>query len=897
MDFVYYIVGFGLLMLLVVRVMHWKNLLSMTLHTPKATSSTRKDIPDNIKHQLINGEFELKKLGFQYSHCYRATEIFARLKDERWCVVLVHPEKCCFAEISNTLNPDVDFPFKLNLYSFFDDDSSILTINNEAHSIISHMDGFIFNDPYSTNINGIVESHFNRANKHVSDSSNDIEPLSLNEAVYIGTLNTLYKEYFIHLEDCNLVSKIGEEYRLRLSTVIKLTERMLKGAKKVAKKPIETALQNNSASENLGTDVSLIEAEIAAFKRNEQLTNDSKLSGLGKGFFFLVSVLMFAAVFGVTWSPSLLIVIVGVLLFHELGHIVGMWLFGYRDLQILFIPFMGALASGKKDNPTALQKAIVSLLGPLPGLILAFALARLYPEMQIEWLNQTILMLFIINYLNLLPLMPLDGGQLLNTVVFDRYPKLQFGFLFVSAGLLAYGAWAFADPILTILAVIMGYSLLAQFNQAKLLSGILKEHKDSDGEDKALHRILTVLSKAPYDKWKFIQKYQLAKQLLVRFQHRLPKLRESVFALVLYFITLGAPIAFIAPVLLQSQLFTDANEYWDESIEDAVSPEEKIMALMNAAHYHGMIEDLEKTGVYYKQAVALSEEDKNLSDWRPLASLGLSLTINEPSIQASLKSFRDAKFSNVTLVQEIEKLASYSERRNSSDEIVIQLYKLAKESYTKLGEVEQEAYLTITMSNIYKKIQDFESAEQILIEGAELVKEQDYTTKYAIHNTLAEFYFSQQAYGSAENVWLQMLNELTEDELLDYASSQIYINLGWNALASNDFDKAQELFTKSYEFSKANIKSSNFDDGYSDGSYSLVENRLDLVALSIAKNDRNAAKEYLNQAKGLWKNAGMDWNEFIEIQSSDTDYEEFGTNGVHYFRAIEVRHALLVLKE
>ena len=42
--------------------------------------------------------------------------------------------------------------------------------------------------------------------------------------------------------------------------------------------------------------------------------------------------------------------LVGVILFHELGHFAGMKLFGYRDVKMFFIPFLGAAVSGRRDR-------------------------------------------------------------------------------------------------------------------------------------------------------------------------------------------------------------------------------------------------------------------------------------------------------------------------------------------------------------------------------------------------------------------------------------------------------------------------------------------------------------------------------------------------------------------
>ena len=55
-------------------------------------------------------------------------------------------------------------------------------------------------------------------------------------------------------------------------------------------------------------------------------------------------------------------VLLGVLLFHELGHYAGMRLFGYRDVRMFFIPFFGAAVSGRREGVAAWKEAIVLLL-------------------------------------------------------------------------------------------------------------------------------------------------------------------------------------------------------------------------------------------------------------------------------------------------------------------------------------------------------------------------------------------------------------------------------------------------------------------------------------------------------------------------------------------------------
>jgi len=137
--------------------------------------------------------------------------------------------------------------------------------------------------------------------------------------------------------------------------------------------------------------------------------------------------------------------LVGVLFFHELGHYLGMRAFGYRNVRMFFIPLFGAAVSGQKTTAKSYQEAIVTLLGPLPGLCLAAVLfgVGFLPAAapQRHLLGQATALLGLINGFNLLPIFPLDGGRLLNQVLFSRNRFLEGGFqLLAAVALFALGA-------------------------------------------------------------------------------------------------------------------------------------------------------------------------------------------------------------------------------------------------------------------------------------------------------------------------------------------------------------------------------------------------------------------------------------------------------------------------
>jgi hypothetical protein len=158
----------------------------------------------------------------------------------------------------------------------------------------------------------------------------------------------------------------------------------------------------------------------------------------------VITIVLFAiAILWIVGSASPLVVsfialLIGVLLFHEAGHYLGMTLFGYRDVRMFFIPFFGGAVTGRKHAAPGWQQAIVLLLGPLPGLALAALIVAFKPEGN---LALAAYLLLLINGFNLLPFAPLDGGKLLQLLLFARHPLSELVFLMISGIGLAVVGW------------------------------------------------------------------------------------------------------------------------------------------------------------------------------------------------------------------------------------------------------------------------------------------------------------------------------------------------------------------------------------------------------------------------------------------------------------------------
>jgi len=141
-------------------------------------------------------------------------------------------------------------------------------------------------------------------------------------------------------------------------------------------------------------------------------------------------------------------ILVAVLLVHELGHYVGMRVFGYRDVKMFFIPFFGAAVSGKQQGVEAWKEGVVLLLGPLPGIALACVGAAMVREPS-PLVHKALMTLLVINAINLLPLGGFDGSRFLQRVLFSRQRHLEVGFLALAGAALSYlsitrGLWMLA---------------------------------------------------------------------------------------------------------------------------------------------------------------------------------------------------------------------------------------------------------------------------------------------------------------------------------------------------------------------------------------------------------------------------------------------------------------------
>jgi Zn-dependent protease len=155
----------------------------------------------------------------------------------------------------------------------------------------------------------------------------------------------------------------------------------------------------------------------------------------------VVTILLFAAIGSFRDPISGVAVLVGVLLVHELGHFAAMKLFKYSDVQIFFIPMLGAAVTGSPTKHVQVNKPLVTLAGPLVGMLVGVGCAIGYWTTGSAILRQAAATSMVLNLFNLIPLYPLDGGRFLFDTVFVRSPRAELVYRIVAfIGILALAA-------------------------------------------------------------------------------------------------------------------------------------------------------------------------------------------------------------------------------------------------------------------------------------------------------------------------------------------------------------------------------------------------------------------------------------------------------------------------
>ena len=157
-----------------------------------------------------------------------------------------------------------------------------------------------------------------------------------------------------------------------------------------------------------------------------------------------VALVSFSYLWG--WQQALLIA--AIIILHELGHALAMLIVGIPVKGVYLVPFFGGAAIAGAPYRNEGQSGFVALMGPGFSLLSTLALAMAARETGNPTFKTAADMSAIINLINLAPIYPLDGGQVLKAVLVSMSRMLAqiVGLAGAAAGF--WIAWMLRDPLL-----------------------------------------------------------------------------------------------------------------------------------------------------------------------------------------------------------------------------------------------------------------------------------------------------------------------------------------------------------------------------------------------------------------------------------------------------------------
>lgn len=604
----------------------WLQLMRMRFGPGDMLPVDRTRMPADVATILDPMAGRLAALGFAYEETDLAEPMLrGDAAQPVWIDVYVHAASGSRASVQIADSPE---PGLIAAVTFSTDygQQTLMTENRRLHFLLPMPASYQLEDAGATTLAEHWAFHYRRlATIAAGTVVTDLETLRQRH-------RALRLSLFENCRHLGFMRAAGEESRFTARGAWRFLRQVMAGNRRVA------ALPPNAELEDLSLRVL---ADVHAWQRHDALSKSNVMSRRGKLLWFALSLLAGVAAFGAMTTWTILPAILGVLLFHEFGHALTMRAVGYRGLSVLVLPFLGAVAIGRKDDAGPWQKLAVLMAGPLPGLILAVVFLRLSlndPDhyrvlTTIGWLALSI------NLFNLLPFTPLDGGQIVETFLFSRRPRFRFAFFVGSTAALLAVAMTLSSIPLGAAALLLALAIPGAWRRMRLLTGV---EPATAGEAPA-HTLLKRLHASPGPRWpSFALRMQTVRMLLPALSARAPSVAESLIGMTLYLAAIALPIASLWSSGLPQQAFVSLSRAgadvappdWTQRLAKATTPEARWSVLWAAGQWFEDAEDETQALQYYQQALA---ETSRLPDdaQKALHVLDARLAIarySEPSI-------------------------------------------------------------------------------------------------------------------------------------------------------------------------------------------------------------------------------------------------------------------------
>ncbi len=159
---------------------------------------------------------------------------------------------------------------------------------------------------------------------------------------------------------------------------------------------------------------------------------------------------------------------------HEFGHVAAFRVAGHPDARFRLIPMFGGVAISDKAPKSQLHQFYISIMGPgiclalmLLAYIMDYALEETWPEASyFFWRLMTITA--ALNFFNMLPLWPLDGGKIVHILTHAISPALSHYVTLAMSAALVGLALILQSVFLFIFAAISAQSAFSASHGARM---------------------------------------------------------------------------------------------------------------------------------------------------------------------------------------------------------------------------------------------------------------------------------------------------------------------------------------------------------------------------------------------------------------------------------------------
>ncbi len=389
-------------------------LLKVRLKKGIAELRDGKELPPGINDLFSRCAKELTEMGFEFSHCQLNKKPFVIPYSKDWMKVYFNPKETTYAAVAFPPSLEISCPYLVEFITIFSDNHRLNTVSGISHNIIGSLPNTTLLDPYTESLKKQWECHL----KGLAKLKQEKSPVIQSPVEFVAGYGKRVNDYVDALELKRWARKVDDnEYQLTFKAAFFTCFKAFSGMFKYQTLQ-ERRLKAYKAGNNPITFP--VEVETQAFYNRSEMFKGRNQWRLKAGLLFLITLVLFSFSFGFSINFKTILILIAVIFFHELGHFWGMCMFGQRNSRILFIPFIGAATLERDKNITAHQRIVVYSLGPIPGIILGLLIlftAAGYNAL----LSQIAVALLFINYLNLLPIMPLDGGRIVNLFL-SRFP-------------------------------------------------------------------------------------------------------------------------------------------------------------------------------------------------------------------------------------------------------------------------------------------------------------------------------------------------------------------------------------------------------------------------------------------------------------------------------------------